>query len=74
MKLKSITFRCADAQYTRLHEALGSDSANRTDLICNALDSFLRFAEQPEIRKLDLFALVQAVEEGGDGTPFADQI
>lgn len=74
VKLKSITFRCADAQYARLHAALGNTPQNRTDLICRALDSFLRFAEHPEIRELDLFALVHAVEEGGDATPFADQI
>ena len=74
MKLKSITFRCSDAQYTRLHAALAKTPQNQTDLIRRALDSFLSFAERPEIRELDLFALVHAVEEGGDSTPFDHQV
>lgn len=45
---------------------------NRTQFIEKALREFLEFAEQEDIRKLDLFALVEAVDALGAGVTFED--
>lgn len=74
MKLKSITFRCSDAQLARLESAMQSAmNDNRTAFISNALESFLAFAEQEDVQKLDLFELVQRVDEAEGAIPFSQQ-
>jgi len=74
MKLKSITFRCSEAQLSRLESAMLTTSTdNRTAFISQALDSFLSFAEQDDIKKLNLFELVEHVDETQNSIPFAQQ-
>lgn len=71
-KAKSVTFRCTEKQHRRLEEALMRTGMNRTQFIEKALREFLEFAEQEDIRKLDLFALVEAVDALGAGVTFED--
>lgn len=74
MKLKSITFRCSEAQLSRLASAMESTAAsNRTAFISDALASFLAFAEQEEIRRLNLFELVERVDNTQAAIPFSQQ-
>ena len=74
MKLKSITFRCSSAQFSRLEEVIGSSEVDtRTRALSLALESFLDFAEQADSRSLDLFDLVHRVDHLGHGPAFADQ-
>lgn len=74
MKLKSITFRCSEAQLNRLESAMAStDARNRTAFISDALASFLAFAEQEDIRELNLFELVERVDSTQAAIPFSQQ-
>lgn len=74
MKLKSITFRCSEAQFSRLEDAIRISSTDtRTTALSEALEEFLDFAECQETRQLDLFALVDHVDRAGDGPTFAEQ-
>lgn len=74
MKLKSITFRCSQAQLNRMENAILTSSAeSRTAFISEALETFLTFAEQDEIQRLNLFELVDRVDAKGTSTPFAQQ-
>lgn len=74
MKLKSITFRCSEAQLNRLESAMAStDARNRTAFISDALASFLAFAEQKDIRELNLFELVERVDSTQAAIPFSQQ-
>lgn len=74
MKLKSITFRCSEAQLNRLESAMAStDARNRTAFISDALASFLAFAEQEDIRGLNLFELVERVDSTQAAIPFSQQ-
>lgn len=74
MKLKSITFRCSSAQFSRLEEAIQSTTVDtRTMALSDALEEFLSFAEQQDTRSLDLFALVDRVDSEGSGPRFAEQ-
>lgn len=72
-KPKSITFRCAEAQHSRLEQALQDSKLTRTDLISTALEQFLTFAESEDIRELDIFALVHEIDSRGSAVPFADE-
>ena len=74
MKLKSITFRCSPAQFSRLEDAMRAHAVDtRTMALSCALEEFLEFAEQRETRALDLFALVDRVDNEGSGPRFAEQ-
>ena len=74
MKLKSITFRCSPAQFSRLEDAMRAQAVDtRTMALSCALEEFLEFAEQRETRALDLFALVDRVDNEGSGPRFAEQ-
>lgn len=74
MKLKSITFRCSPAQFSRLEDSLRRSSiGTRTLALSYALEEFLSFVEQKEMRELDLFSLVQLVDREGQGPPFSEQ-
>lgn len=74
MKLKSITFRCSPVQFARLETLLRcSEVDTRTMALSCALEEFLDFAEQKETRALDLFDLVDQVDDLCADTPFADQ-
>ncbi len=70
-KAKSITFRCSDAQYRRLEQHLSQSDRTRTDVICEALESFLDFAEAH--RHLNLFELVEAANAIGAKVKFEDE-
>lgn len=71
MKAKSVTFRCSAVQYRRMEKYLEESCRTRSELICNALDSFLTFAEGN--RHLNLFELVDAVNALGTGVKFEEQ-
>ena len=73
MLARTITFRCSEAQLCRMQQAIGQTDANRAALISAALEDFLDFAESPDIRSLDLFALVDTVDAQGGGCLFGDQ-
>lgn len=72
-KPKSITFRCSEAQHRRLEHALQEGTLTRTDLICTALEQFLGFAESEDIRRMDIFALVQEIDSRGSAVLFAEE-
>ena len=74
MKHKSVTFRCSKAQHTRVEEAvkqLGLE--NKSALLNAALDDFLSFAEQEHIAALNLFELVELIDNIGNAEKFASQ-
>lgn len=73
MNLHSVTFRCSAAQHERLEQALLHHKITRTEFILHALENFLDFAEQEEIKKLDLFELVEQVDAGTEGPRFEEQ-
>lgn len=74
MKLKSIAFRCTSSQLKRIDEGMiALKKENRTDFISNALEEFLDFAEKEEIRRLDLFDLVDRVDKIGSRHRFSRQ-
>ena len=73
MKLKSITFRCSEAQNNRINNTLLSRGGTRTELICAALDSFLNYASDDARRSQDLFELVQGIDTASTGPRFAEQ-
>lgn len=70
-KTKSITFRCSEAQYRRLEQHREQSRRSRTELLCDALDRFLSFAEQN--RHLNLFELVAATDAVGAKVKFEDE-
>lgn len=74
MKLKSVTFRCSEEQQTRLCHAMNRLSyATRTELLACALEDFLHFVEQEDVAALDLFELVQRINQEGSARDFAQQ-
>ncbi len=74
MKLRSITFRCTAAQHNRLQQAMHEGySDTRTSVLSAALEEFLDYAELSEVRRMDLFDLVQEVDKQGAGVRFCDQ-
>lgn len=73
MTPRTITFRCSEAQFKRLQSAVEHLRTSRAALINDALEDFLDFAERPDVRALDLFELVKAVDSEGDGCLFCDQ-
>lgn len=74
MKLKSITFRCSPAQFERLENTMKDTHIDtRTEALSSALEEFLDFAEQAETRSMDLFSLVDYVDEHSTGPRFAEQ-
>lgn len=70
-KTKSITFRCSEAQYRRLENHKEQSRRSRTELMCEALDTFLSFAERN--RHLNLFELVAATNDVGRKAKFEDE-
>lgn len=70
-KAKSITFRCSENQYRRLEEHLGRTVSTRTDVICEALEQFLDFADANS--HMDLFGLVEAADSVGAKRRFEDE-
>ncbi|MDO5470999.1 MAG: hypothetical protein Q4F38_06825 [Akkermansia sp.] len=75
MNLKSITFRCSAAQVKRLQSAMQTrNPASRTALIASALEAFLAFVEQKDIAALNLFELVDRVDDTGSKERFARQV
>lgn len=74
MKLKSITFRCSEAQMSRLESAMNTlECDNRTAVLSDALEAFLRFTEQEDIAGLNLFELVSRIDAEGSARAFASQ-
>lgn len=74
MKLKSITFRCSHAQFTRLEDTMRDTLTDtRTTALSCALEEFLDFVEQDDTRALDLFALVDLIDRDNAGPTFAEQ-
>ncbi len=73
MNLKSITFRCSEAQHNRINNALLSWGGTRTELICAALDSFLNYAGEDARRSRDLFELVREIDAASTGPRFSEQ-
>ncbi|MBQ4594065.1 MAG: hypothetical protein IJA81_05500 [Akkermansia sp.] len=74
MKLKSITFRCSEAQMSRLESAMNTlECDNRTAVLSDALETFLRFTEQEDIAGLNLFELVSRIDAEGSALEFASQ-
>lgn len=74
MKLKSVTFRCTEAQLTRLNTAMHTlECHNRTIILSAALEEFLLFAEQAETKEMDLFEMVQYIDTLGSTRRFAAQ-
>lgn len=73
MKLKSITFRCTDTQQHRLEEEQQRSGMTRTDIICTALENFLRFSEQTSVKRLNLFELVAEIDTQCSGIRFSDE-
>lgn len=74
MKLKSITFRCSPAQFERLENTMKEvHIETRTEALSAALEEFLNFAERAETRSMDLFSLVNYVDEHSKGPSFAEQ-
>lgn len=70
-KAKSVTFRCSEAQYRRMEKHLEESRRTRSELICEALDSFLTFAEGK--RHLNLYELVEATDALGARVRFEEQ-
>ncbi len=73
MNQKSITFRCSATQHRRLCSALNEHRCSRTELITQALESFLAYAEQESVARKNLFELVEDVDTHGAGPKFAEQ-
>lgn len=74
MAQKSITFRCSEAQYHRLSQAVQENGKEtRTAVLVQALKEFLDFAEQEEVQAMDLFELVAKIEQSGEGPNFEQQ-
>lgn len=73
MNQKSITFRCSGPQHSRLHSALNEHRCSRTELITQALESFLAYAEQDSVSRKNLFELVEDIDTHGAGPKFAEQ-
>lgn len=73
MNLKSITFRCSEAQNNRINDTLLRQGCTRTELICAALDSFLNYAGEDARRSQDLFELVREIDAASTGPRFAEQ-
>lgn len=73
MNQKSITFRCSGPQHHRLHNAMNEHHCSRTELITQALESFLAYAEQESISRKNLFELVEDVDTHGPGPKFSEQ-
>lgn len=71
--MKSITFRCTTQQHQRIAAARKLQDCSQTELITTALKAFLSYAEQPDIRRKNLFALVEDIDGRGNGPAFADQ-
>lgn len=71
MKAKSITFRCSASQYRRLQEHMATTDKTRTAVICEALKSFLDFADQN--KQMNLFELVEAANSVGAKVKFEDE-
>ena len=71
---KSITFRCSEKQHQRMEAAIAESGMNRTEFITKALVEFLDFAEQEEVKKMDLFELVAAIDNVGSKEKFEDQV
>lgn len=72
MIARTITFRCSQAQLSRMDEAIRQTDSNRASLINESLEDFLTFAESPDSRSLDLFELVAAVDAQGEGPLFSE--
>lgn len=70
-KAKSITFRCSEAQYRRLEKHMSHTNKTRTAIICEALKSFLDFADRN--KQLNLFELVEAANSVGAKVKFEDE-
>ena len=73
MNQKSITFRCTEQQLQRLDNVRDEKQTSRTAFITTALDQFLTYAEQREIRQQTLFELVQGIDKMSTGPSFEDQ-
>lgn len=73
MNQKSITFRCSECQQARLNAAMSGSGLTRSDFIMAALEEFLNYAEQSDIRRKNLFELVQDIDAHGHGPSFAEQ-
>lgn len=74
MKLRSITFRCTVAQHSRLRQVMQKNLGDtRTSVLSAALEEFLDYVEHGEVRRMNLFDLVQHVEQQGSGARFSDQ-
>lgn len=71
MKAKSITFRCSETQYRRLEKHMATTDKTRTAVICEALKSFLDFADQN--KHMTLFELVEATNAIGAKVKFEDE-
>ena len=75
MKLKSVTFRCSSSQLQRMEKAMQSCLFdNRTAFISEALEEFLNFAEREDVRRLNLFELVERVDTQGSAASFARHV
>lgn len=74
MRLIPVSFRCTLPQMSRLETALAERSRNRSALINEALESFLRFVERAESRRLSLFQLVEQIDSVGARVPFSAQV
>ena len=72
MRHKSITFRCSAPQVERMVDVLRDHGQNRSACLSDALDEFLRFTDDRDVERLDLFALVDKVDAMG-GPQFSDQ-
>ncbi len=72
MRQKPITFRCSVAQLERIDAALRSLATSRTAFITLALERFLDFVDDEEVRDLDLFGLIELLD-GMGGPRFAEQ-
>ena len=72
MRHKSITFRCSASQLERMSDVLQAHEQNRSSCLSDALQQFLRFADDSEAENLDLFGIVDKVDSMG-GPMFSDQ-
>lgn len=70
---KSITFRCNEKQHRRMEAAIAESGMNRTEFITKALEEFLNFADQEEVKKMNLFELVDAIDNLGAKEKFEEQ-
>ncbi len=73
MNMKSVTFRCSQQQHARLTEAMRFLDCTRTDLITQALEAFLTYAEQERICHKNLFELVDDIDASSEGPLFREQ-